>query len=547
MSKLVNLEKLDLRDNPSLLSIPAGVCQLSKLMTIDCDECEALTSPPYAVCTQGLAAMRKYFTDLEEDRETNIKFVPVTVFGQTMAGKTSLVRSMQKNERVLTLRCDNSKLDEATKVFKVCEAEVDNKYKLVFHDFGGQAIYQFAYQLSDRSQYIPMLVIDIAEFDRLVTEQGEEVACETVCFQWLSHLYLASPKAGPPFVVLTHCDVIDSQICETRLRLLIEVSERLRSILLKEEKAMVPEKSPILIMKSFQDTSQPLLTHHTPRFFYKDSTTEVICGLKTFLVSIGLSLLTEIPGSWYVLMELCANNKQPYLTLEELDKLFPGDKDRVILQYLNEIGRIKWYRNRENLSNIVFHRIELLTHLIELLYDHSRKDTWDQRIKNFQAFEDVSQDVRINKRKYNDMIRSFLDTGVIRDILLHHLISQESEVRPEVAIEVLKVFHLICGPVQKGSESHYVIPYFSPRVITVEESGKYIPLKVDICFNGLALPSYAYDLLTAIYVNLHITPFNHIDVGCNGACVSENNGTIKYLFHDHIEKTVTLIILSPSD
>ena len=73
---------------------------------------------------------------------------------------------MQKNERVLTWRCDNSKLDEATKVFKVCEAEVDDKYKLVFHDFGGQAIYQFAYQLSDRSQYIPMLVIDIAHARR---------------------------------------------------------------------------------------------------------------------------------------------------------------------------------------------------------------------------------------------------------------------------------------------------------------------------------------------------------------------------------------------
>ena len=228
-----------------------------------------------------------------------------------MAGKTSLVWSMQRSKRVLSKRCESSKLDDATKVFRVCEADVDAESMLVFHDFGGQAIYHFAYPLSSRSQFVPMLVIDITKFDKLATEHGVEYACEKVCFDWLAHLYLSCPQAGPPLVVLTHCDGLSSEICRERKSQLLDAAEKLRKRIAEEERAMAPPTSPFFLMKSFCDTSRPLLQRHKQLSFFKSSSQKVISDLKHLLVSIGQPLLTEIPGSWYVMM---------FLIAEETDK-----------------------------------------------------------------------------------------------------------------------------------------------------------------------------------------------------------------------------------
>ena len=75
------MEKLDISFNKSLLSIPSGVFKLSKLLDVKCNGCQSMTSPPHAVSKQGLAAMRKYFGDLEEGGKRNLKPIPVTVVG----------------------------------------------------------------------------------------------------------------------------------------------------------------------------------------------------------------------------------------------------------------------------------------------------------------------------------------------------------------------------------------------------------------------------------------------------------------------------------
>ena len=89
--------------------------------------------------------MRKYFNDLDKGGKRN--FIPVTVIGRSMAGKTSLIKTIEQTKRILSKRDCTDKLDEVTKVFKVSEADFDEVSKLVFHDFGGQAIYHFAYPL----------------------------------------------------------------------------------------------------------------------------------------------------------------------------------------------------------------------------------------------------------------------------------------------------------------------------------------------------------------------------------------------------------------
>ena len=187
-------------------------------------------------------------------------------------------------------------------------------------------------------------------------------------------------------------------------------------------------------------------------------------------------------------------------------------------------------------------RVELLTKVVELLFDHTSKEAWVRRIQDFEPFWHGNKS--LTEVKYKQMVSHFEQSGVMNSILLSHLIETESEIKPELAIEVLKVFHLVCGPIQENSESSYIVPYFSQKVITVIESGSYIPLKVDICFNGLAIPGYVYHLLTAIYLDIHISPLNSVDVGMNGACVKDIDRTMKYFFHNQSESTVSLIVLT---
>ena len=77
--------------------------------------------PPRALCKKGVKAVKKYYDDLKLDKASNQRLIPVTVIGKSRAGKTSLVKSLQKNERVLTKRSPvTGKLDEATMIFKDC-------------------------------------------------------------------------------------------------------------------------------------------------------------------------------------------------------------------------------------------------------------------------------------------------------------------------------------------------------------------------------------------------------------------------------------------
>ena len=224
IARLENLEELDFSWNSSLRRIPISIIGLAKLTAVNFEGCRSMTSPPQAVCKQGLPALRKYYTDLVKSGKKN--FIPVTVIGQSMAGKTSLIRSMQQTRRILSTRDCVNTLDEATKVFNVSEAEFDEGSKLVFHDFGGQAIYHFAYPLSSRSQFVPMLVVDIASFNRLAKAKGVDAACEDVCFDWLSHLYLSCPQAGHPLVVFSHSDCVSSKVLKARMKEQKDATER---------------------------------------------------------------------------------------------------------------------------------------------------------------------------------------------------------------------------------------------------------------------------------------------------------------------------------
>jgi hypothetical protein len=494
--------------------------------------------------------VRKYLFDLRVERGSNQLLFPVTVIGKRKAGKTSLVQSVQQNKRVLTQResSEEGLVDAATKVFKVCEADVDKTTKLIFTDFGGHTMYHFSYQLTFKTQCVPLLVIDIAEFDRLADKNGEESACEELCLTWLAHLYISSPRLNRPVVVLTHRDKLSDERFIPRKQQLIEVTERLRQRIIEAERSESPTLSPVFTMTTFSDTSEPFIGHIDILDLSDTSDLSDISDLKDALLIAGSELITEIPGIWYLmLIRITERVDQPFIHLSEIDKEFPDDKEHVTLQYLHKTGCIMWFGKIDKLSNYIFHRSEVLTGLIEILYSHTLDDTWSKRLNLFSPF--TSDGKKIDKRKYTAMIDNFNATGVIEASLLLNLLEKESTIPADISVEILKTFHLIhlCGPTSDLSHEKYIVPYFAKEEIKAPEVfDSLIPLKVDLWLRGLPIPGYVFSLITAAYLDINSDPYNYPEVGKNGVTVTNHtNKSVKYLLHDATEKRLSLITLAP--
>jgi GTPase SAR1 family protein len=547
VSFLSKLEVLDVERSRALTTIPEGLFSIDTLETVRCEGCFSLTSPPPAVLQQGVTAVRKYLYDLQLEKGRNQRLIPVTAIGQSKAGKTSLVKSVQQNKRVLTERhSDGGKLDEATKVFKVCEAEVNESSKLVFTDFGGQAIYNFSYQLTFKAQCVPLLVIDIEEFDTMASSVGEEAASQDLALAWLAQLYLACPSLGLPVVVLTHRDKLSDECFSLRKQQLVDMTEKLRCRIIKDEKNVAASSSPVLSMTSFTDTSKQLMTTQNILDFSKESkqTCKQISDIENLidvLTSAGSALITEIPASWYrLLIKMTSKTDAPFLTLSEIEAEFPDDEEHVALQYLHYTGRIMWFKDIGSLSNLIFHRPEVLTTLIETLYNHTQEEAWNHRLEVFSPYNFNEQ--TIERSKYEKMIEQFKSTGVMEGALLYHILEQESELPPEIGMTILQTFHLT-----HKYGNRYIVPYFAntklkiPKVLT-----QLIPLRVDLFLRGLPIPAYVHSLITAAYLDINTNPFNHAEAGENGAKVTEGNGMFKYLLHDAASKRVTVVTLTPA-
>ena len=161
-----SLKKLDLSPSASLNSLHPGLVNLTLLQEVNCYQCFKLKSPPYAVCVQGLEAIIKYYRDLAKERSIEQPIISAAVIGNRMAGKTSLIRSLMERKRVLTYRNESSDRDETTKAFQVNEVDL-GETKLRMFDFGGDTVYHLSYQMAIRDNYIPIVVINMQQFDEL--------------------------------------------------------------------------------------------------------------------------------------------------------------------------------------------------------------------------------------------------------------------------------------------------------------------------------------------------------------------------------------------
>lgn len=516
IGQLTQLEVLDISNNISLTSIPKSLHVVGKLVRLNCNGCVALSSPPLTICNQGITAVKKYLSKQPKDQDSESKLIPVMVIGKSKAGKISLVRSVQEGQRVLTKQSAAiSNRDQATQVFDVIEAETDSSSRLIFLIHGGHEMNHFAYKFQALS--VPLIVINIAEFDNLARASGLDIACQDLCIKFLSHLYLSHPQAGRPVLVVTHGDLLTERRTDQRKEQLLATIEKLRLNMIQTEKAVAPD-SPFFSMVSFCDTSKPLISETL--VLSDKSDTKDIELLKFTLCKLGSNLTAEAPGKCYeVLQYLSAQTDIPFIRLSDVLRYFPDEK--VSVQYLKESGRIVWLHNIDKLSDYVFHQPWVLAYLIKVLFDHTKDHSWDVDSKS---------------------------KGVIDAALLRNLLNIESGLPIDVSITILKAFHIICGPITTNGSAKFIIPYLSTQSIALPtDYSNLVPLKVDLYHNGLSIPNYFYNVMTASFIDTHIKQFCSVEAGMNGALVQEDDGKLQYLFHNIRKRRVSLISLTPAN
>ncbi|XP_067935483.1 malignant fibrous histiocytoma-amplified sequence 1 homolog [Watersipora subatra] len=539
------LRSLNLAGNRKLSSIDQSLLEHEHLSYLYCEDCPALVSPPYAVCSQGIEAVKAYFEDLVKDG-VELNLVPVSIVGDTMAGKTSLIRSLQSRSRKLTYRDDTSIFDETTRVFDVQNLELENSQAKMI-DHGGHQIYHITYRYILKERNIPLLVVNLEKFKNLAKNKNAKIATEQLCWRWVSHLYLACPLLGPPLLVLTHSDKLSDRELRDCKENIFKYSTDLRNQVLEAEKLRSRKNKALHKIEFLSDKKVDVFTEENTFVFGNES--HQIEELRKALDDRCVKFKVTLPKEWNDLCNFVEHDfEKPAVALSEIQSKYPKEKCLHILRYMHNVGQVLWYESINSLKGFIFRDIPKMTAMIATLFHHRSREEWQQRIKNFKEFDHNGKN--ISKPLYMKSIDKFLKCGILDEFLLHHLLhvfKTESNFPCHLAIELLKSFWILHGPIKQNSEDQtsetrydYIVPYFATESIGASwQTDERIQLRVVIEMRGLPLPHYAFQLMTVAVLDELADDRNTTLVKNDGATVYYDELAL-HLIHNVTDQKVTL-------
>lgn len=544
---LMQLIELDLSQNSKLESIDKNLLHLNNLKDLPTTRCTSLKDPPYAVCKQGLTAIRRYFHDLIAEQGIKLPVIPLAIIGNLMAGKTSIAKSLKAGKRYLTTRQESSVFDEATEVFEV-EHLMLQDCRVALLDYAGHEIYHSFQLLLIKELCLVLVVVNMKEFADLSFLRGPKEATRKTCFDWMSHIYLIGPELKSPILALTHVDELPTDQHQTHKESLLEMCNMIRDELLEEEKEcgdpMSPKLSRILHL---MDPCHEIFNRDEIVEFSDDmEESSNLKKLKAVFARRCSELDIVIPRSWERVSEFVESQMdKPYVSHSDIAKAFPNEDVLVILRYLHNSGKVLWFENEEGLSPYIFHRISAMTDMITLLFHHSSDEHWIQRMDKFTSFCHGGQ--KIGRHKYIRLVEQFRESGQLAESILSHLLKKDSEFPPDVALQLLQSFHIIHGPIKREQTNYYIVPYFAPSFIGSSwcTDGE-LQLRIEIVLEGLFPPKYVHQLMTVAVLNRTSSLYNKVLVRKNGASIYHGASTT-HLVHDYNNRKITLQVSTDAD
>jgi len=435
---LRRLKFLDIQRNFGLEKMNFKILQLTKLQEIDTFECINLKSPPIGVCRSGLNAIRQFFVDMKMGAGNNLPLVTIAVIGNTMAGKTSLIQTLQNVDRTrkLTNRNAGSKVDETTKIFKVEKLEIE-KVLLQLIDMGGNEIYHTTYQLALHQNCIPLIVVNMVQYRDMVQKSSEREAVRRLAFDYMSHLYLANPSMGSPKLVLTHKDLFSETKFAELKNSFLSTSNQLCKEIVEEENQL---KGSFSLIARFRDFTEDIFLSEDIYEIGVQESYAYFDSLKMNLFLACQCFIEVLPAFWEKVSQKVCSLPSAYNTFDDLfnhlKRSFKSIKQaqiQIILNYMHQCGKILWYKSTKGLEDYIFHNISALTDLLAVFYSHEG-NRWKQRQRSFVPFLDKGG-LRIERERFDEFVQVFNSTAVMDKNLFFYLIKSETLFKNERCFE----------------------------------------------------------------------------------------------------------------
>lgn len=516
------------------------------------DGCDSLKSPPAKVCEQGVEAIRQYFRDIAKGKSKSIPAATIAVIGQKMAGKTSLVKTLQNKEkkRVLSTRRPDLGIDDATRVFNIEEVATDDMM-LRFIDVGGHEVYHVTYPLTLRDSCIAAIVVNTQEYHKLSLEKniGPSEAVRRVCFDSLSQIYISNPSLGAPLLILTHKDQFTEDDYKKTRNQFLTTCEAVKKRLLRDYDAKNPAFTGHLNCKD-----KPLFD---PSDIFdiggKSGSYDVF---ELILQALGRrceKFIRVVPTIWELIGEILASTRGPYIMYAQLLQRLSQDHGvddlqlSVILRYHHDSGKILWYPEIIELKPYIFHSIDEITKLLSVLFAHDDETKWKDRLANEQTFM-RSDEIIVENEEFEAMYIKFKESGIMNaDLLLYLIQSESSFARMQdraPALAILKEFRLLYETANyKGSPSffspYFPVGYQGENLMVVQ---KPVRIRAEMFFKGLALPRYAYGQMGVGVLNqVPNGPIDNITLAKNGLTIEQGEQNVRFT-HDFKSRKLSLEI-----
>jgi len=471
-------------ENRKIEQLDAQLLNIQSLTELHCMGCVNLVNPPYhGVADLGLGQIRRFF--LDQGNTSNVKkrisTALVAVVGCKGAGKSTLIQSLQQRLQLT----ENS--NAASEEFAYSKLEIEKDFPIRLVSFGENEAHHAAYQLVFHSNCtIPIIVVNLKHFVQRSAKQNDRNAAKSLVVDWLSHFYLSvSDSTSPsdllqPLLVITHTDLDNGKEYQGYEQRLLKACNDL-----KYEIYHAPFSAQSS-MPTFLNNACPLFPGTDSIFTIGGKDGKSIGRLISYLSqkSQKENCCDSIPPKWYNALKWLQSNSfedKKYLELRDLTQKFveegiaEHDSLKPLLRYAHKVGYILWFENVENISRFVFHKPQIIVHLLEKTFS-----------KSFSDFKKLLE---------------------------------ELEMKFPMAISILQKFKLVPPSSVTVSDDNFLhfFPFMAKGKINL--SGETLVLCTNILLKTGNLPKYAYRQLAVEMFSFHKGPSTTICMYENGIAI----------------------------
>ena len=539
---LFSLKTLQMWLNTFLQEIEDKILHLEKLETVSCGDCDTLVSPPASVCFQGISAIREHFIDLLLATGIESKEVPVAVVGNNNTGTSSVIKSLLEGKLTILPSQELGLLDGTTDIFKIEDLPLEHSHVKLLN-YGSRRVYSISKHLALPDRCVPLVVVDIQEYSRLSTHaDGPKEAARIACFDVLAQMYLVGSKLGPPILVFINLDKLEEEKRGPCKEEFFGGIKRFHREILEVEVNLYP-----LLPKLLHDVEH-LCNRETDVFdpddifeFHDGDDTDVVERLRSRIDERCKKYVTKVPQLYSEIAEYLERQaEKPFVTFSGILAEFPNTYPQMVLRHMHNVGKLLWLESVPALSDYVFHRVPLITELIETLCEHSSHEPWKQHIGELTPF--IHNQQSVEKEKYEALVKEFTTTGLLDESLLNHLIGHTSPLPLDIAVELLKTFYILYGPVEHKQRNVYVSPNFSNNVIDEHwKTDGCLQIRGGFIVNGVCLPWFHYQMVMVEVLKCTLGTFSESEVTIVKKGLSIRHGnTATYFTFDDVNRVITL-------